>query len=356
MVEQVNRLIGNMLAANKTVGLPGVGSLRKERRPARRIDNRTIAPPCHVVEFSSTVAGTVLPDEIARALTIAAQANGAQPDKAAAAAQAQDIYGRWLNRTLQEGVLTISGIGILKNKHFTLDETFDARLNPQGHTPVRIKRKRSFDWTIALGCTAVCIAAVIGIFAYGEFSGKGSLLGTFRSDAPAPQIAEATAPAPQIASQEELEEPSDTDRSSSETAGTPASATPAAPSSETESAPAASDRTDAPTTSATQRDAAAADKAPSAPQAATSAPTAKAYAQLVSGRRYVVLGVFSSLANAERAAREATEKDGSFRCGVYSYGPKFMVSPFESEDSEACAQFIRGYGDRFPGMWTYTAR
>ena len=32
MVEQVNRLIGNMLAADKTVGPPGVGTLRRVGR------------------------------------------------------------------------------------------------------------------------------------------------------------------------------------------------------------------------------------------------------------------------------------------------------------------------------------
>ena len=43
-------------------------------------------------------------------------------------------------------------------------------------------------------------------------------------------------------------------------------------------------------------------------------------------------------------------------CGVYRFGAKFMVSPFESDDPEACALFIRAHAERFPGMWTYTAR
>ena len=33
-----------------------------------------------------------------------------------------------------------------------------------------------------------------------------------------------------------------------------------------------------------------------------------------------------------------------------------MGSPFESADTEACALFVRNYSDRFPGLWTYTAR
>lgn len=79
-------------------------------------------------------------------------------------------------------------------------------------------------------------------------------------------------------------------------------------------------------------------------------------ASLVSGRRYVVLGVFSTPENAARAVDAAAEKDPSVRCGIYRFGTKFMVSPFESADTEACALFVRNYSDRFPGLWIYTAR
>ncbi len=358
MVEQVNRLIGNLLAAGKTIGLPGVGTLRRVRRPARRIDKRTVAPSCYAVDFASAVAETTLPAEIARALRIAAQANGSQPDATATDTQAQEIYGRWLNRTLQEGVLTIAGVGVLKDKHFALDEAFDARLNPQGHTPVRIKVKRRFDWTMALGCVAVCAAAVIGFFAYTEFSGKGSLIDTLHSDHRPLRTAETDAfaqrmPAPEQAATPSVDENdvATTPNTGSETPGatTPATDTThgtASTASETQSSTAEAVAAKTPATT-TQ---------PAAARSVEQARENRRPAQLISGHRYVVLGVFSTQGNAERAAREATEKDGSFRCGVYRYGPKFMVSPFESEDAEACAQFIRGYADRFPGMWTYTAR
>ena len=77
---------------------------------------------------------------------------------------------------------------------------------------------------------------------------------------------------------------------------------------------------------------------------------------LVSGHRYVVLGVFSTPENAVRAAADAEAKDASVRCGIYRFGEKFMVSPFEAPDAEACTMFIRNYSNRFPGLWTYTAR
>ena len=98
------------------------------------------------------------------------------------------------------------------------------------------------------------------------------------------------------------------------------------------------------------------DIAPAKRPETRSAGTADAPASLVSGRRYVVLGVFSTPENAARAVDAAAEKDPSVRCGIYRFGTKFMVSPFESADTEACALFVRNYSDRFPGLWTYTAR
>ena len=75
-----------------------------------------------------------------------------------------------------------------------------------------------------------------------------------------------------------------------------------------------------------------------------------------SGRRYVVLGVFSSEDNVFRAVRQARATDPSLRPGVYRFGEKFLVSPFDAPDAESCTQFIRAHADNFPGMWTYAAR
>ena len=70
----------------------------------------------------------------------------------------------------------------------------------------------------------------------------------------------------------------------------------------------------------------------------------------------MVLGVFSTAENAARAASAASSQEVAITCGVYRFGAKFMVSPFESEDAEACTLFIRAHAEAFPGMWTYTAR
>ncbi len=355
MVDQVNRLAGNLLAAGGELYLPGVGSLCVRFRGARRLSARLVEPPSREVVFTSQQRGVSLVDEIARVLRDAAPAEtpcsdtdgtpvsssasvvssapvAPQREQAQVASQARDIYDRWLMRTRQDDVLTIEGVGVLKFKHFTPDEAFDRRINPQGHTPVRIHRPRRFDGVMWIGIAAIVF--VVAFTAYWWLGNRRDAVAGRSASEPVTLVAAAPAATEHSAAAEASADgvgaDSVTDPAAAGTApaaaGVESAAQNAAPVLRTE-APAGTDPT--------------ADGEP---------------ARLVSGRRYVVLGVFSTPENAARAAQLAREKEGSFRCGVYRFGAKFMVSPFESEDAEACTLFIRAHAETFPGMWTYTAR
>lgn len=355
MVDQVNRLAGNLLAAGGELYLPGVGSLCVRFRGARRLSARLVEPPSREVVFTSQQRGVSLVDEIARVLRDAAPAEtpcsdtdgtpvsssasvvssapvAPQREQAQIASQARDIYDRWLSRTQQNGVLTIEGVGVLKFKNFTPDEAFDRRINPQGHAPVRIHRPRRFDGAMWIGIAAIVFVVAFTAYWWLDNRHAASTVTTGSESvtlvAAAPAATEHSAAAE--ASADGVGADSVTDPAAAGTApaaaGVESAAQNAAPVLRTE-APAGTDPT--------------ADGEP---------------ARLVSGRRYVVLGVFSTPENAARAAQLAREKEGSFRCGVYRFGAKFMVSPFESEDAEACTLFIRAHAETFPGMWTYTAR
>ena len=65
----------------------------------------------------------------------------------------------------------------------------------------------------------------------------------------------------------------------------------------------------------------------------------------------MILGVYSSPENAKRAVEQAAEKDETMRCGVYRFGSKWMVSPFESEDHEAANLFRKAHAEQFPELW-----
>ena len=355
MVDQVNRLAGNLLAAGGELYLPGVGSLCVRFRGARRLSARLVEPPSREVVFTSQQRGVSLVDESARVLRDAAPAEtpcsdtdgtpvsssasvvssapvAPQREQAQVASQARDIYDRWLSRTQQDGVLTIEGVGVLKFKNFTPDEAFDRRINPQGHTPVRIHRPRRFDGAMWIGIAAIVF--VVAFTAYWWLGNRRDAVAGRSASEPVTLVAAAPAATEHSAAAEASADgvgaDSVTDPAAAGTApaaaGVESAAQNAAPVLRTE-APAGTDPT--------------ADGEP---------------ARLVSGRRYVVLGVFSTPENAARAAQLAREKEGSFRCGVYRFGAKFMVSPFESEDAGACTLFIRALARSVPGMWTYTAR
>ena len=312
MVDEVNRLVGNLLAAGSGVFLPGVGSLFVERRGARRLSKRYVQPPCRVVSFSSQQQGVSLADELARTLHCDA-------------AGAQDVYDRWLSRTREGDVLTIEGVGVLKFKNFTLAPAFDRLLNPQGHEPVRIKPARRLDWALWVGIAAIGIAAVYGgrefLLLYPEAPEAAAV-----TEIPAASDSFGTVEAPDALVEAPPTERSVAGESAAQAGGAAsgASVPDAAPEPEI-----------AETHPAQEQD----------------APTA-----LLSGRHYVVLGVFSTEENARRAVRETEARESALRCRIYRFGGKFMVSPFSSDDAGACAQFIRVQDGRFPDMWTYTAR
>ena len=353
MVEQVNRLVGNLLAANSVVWLPDVGTLRVERQAARRLSRREVQPPVRLVNFSSQRSGESLVDAIARA---------ARCDQATA----EDIYARWLSRVRTENGVVMEGVGELKFKNFTPDEAFDRRLNPQGRRPMRVHMPRRLDWSVWVGLVAAVLA--VGGLVY-QFGLERNPL-----DEPETEFVEASVPA----AGEALAAGSVAEDAAAEAGGVvaagndAAAATGNAAGTNAAVAPADAAVKGAPTGAPAPRSAEAATPSASAP--ATSAPSAAAQpsAQLAaapkpaapageplrmtSKRHYVVLGVYSTLENAERAAALAAKKEPAMRCTVYRFGGKFMVSPFESDDVEASRQFMRAGRSAFPEMWVYSAK
>ena len=321
MDEQVGRLIGNLLAGGGAVFLPGVGSLYTERQGARRLSKRLIQLPCRRVAFT--------PGERGRSL-VACIAEAARCDEPTA----QGVYDRWIGRALVQDELTVAGVGTLKFKHFTPTEEFETRLNPQGREPVRVKPVRRFDWVLWLG-----IAAIVGVLGFVAFwwmcertVSMNPELGPARTHTAA--TAESAAPA----------DVADIAPAADSAAGD-AESGPVGPAEQADSTARPADPGTAPVAGA----------APSVGTAPAAAEPQRS-ASLVSGRKYVVLGVFSTSANAERAVEGVAAKNAALSCGIYRFGGKFLVSPFESDDAEACTLFIRAHADEFPDMWTYTAR
>lgn len=351
MVEQVNRLVGNLLAANSVVWLPDVGTLRVERQAARRLSRREVQPPVRLVNFSSQRSGESLVDAIARA---------ARCDQATA----EDIYARWLSRVRTENGVVMEGVGELKFKNFTPDEAFDRRLNPQGRRPMRVHTPRRLDWSVWVGLVAAVLA--VGGLVY-QFGLERNPL-----DEPEAEFVEASVPAAgeALAAGSVAEDAAAGEGGVVASGNDAAAATGNAAGTIAAGAPADAAAKRAPTGAPAPRSAEAANPSVSAPAASAPAASAQPSAQvaaepaapageplrMTSKRHYVVLGVYSTLENAERAAAIAAKKEPAMRCTVYRFGGKFMVSPFESDDVEASRQFMRAGRSAFPEMWVYSAK
>lgn len=302
MVAEVNRLIADLLAAGQAVAFPGVGSLIPVRRAAHRISKREMMPPTRAIDFSSELQGKTLAEQIARAAGCSLE-------------QAEEIYGRWLGHTYQDEVLTLEGIGILRQKHLTLEEAFDERLNPAGRKPMAVRRRRRPDWMLWVGIVAILIAGGIGYYGYTKiYRTMGE-----RTEQQQTEVVVPTEP-------QEITLAAETESAAEAQQETPSEAV-AVPNVAEKPAPVQ------PTKPVEQEQ----------PEVGVM--------NMQSGFYYVILGVYSSPENAKRAVEQAAEKDETMRCGVYRFGSKWMVSPFESEDHEAANLFRKAHAEQFPELW-----
>ena len=285
MIEEVNKIIYNMLISGRGVFLPEIGTLYIERQAARKLADGRLLSPRNTVVFAEGVQAPSLVDEI-----VSIAGCGVE--------QAQDIYERWKAKTLAEGVLTIGGIGVLKGKSFSTDKTFHSAINPQGVKTLVVRKKSSNAWIYVVSAVAIVVA--LGFLAYlmwgDKFMGK---------------------------------------QQSAEKVVVEQVATPEAPAVE----------------SAEQGVESAAEPNAEQAQPAQVAPQSSEYAY------YVVMGIFSTPENAERAVQQAQAKIKDVECKVLPFkGGKHMVTIFGSDSVADCNAFARSYRDVYPDLWVYNKK
>lgn len=288
MVGEVNKIIYNMLVSGKGVFLPSVGTLYIERRGARKISETRLVSPHNVISYSSQEQAPSLVSEI---VSIA----GCEQ------AQAQDIYDRWLSKTLVDGRLTIEGVGVLVGKAFTVDPALGKAINPQGIKTLVVRRKKSGAW-IYVVC-AISIALALGFFSYIMWGDKVSLSADEK-----PLAAEQTevipameiVPADSIAKSEVAVE-----QTAVETKEQPAE---------------------------------------------TVVAVAKDYAY------YVVMGIFSTEENANRAVEQVEKKIEDPQCKILPFKNKFMVTIYGSDTVGDCNAYAKSYHDIYPDLWVYARK
>ena len=276
MIEEVNKIIYNMLISGRGVFLPEVGTLYIERQAARKLADGRLLSPRNTVVFVDGVQAPSLVEEI-----VAIAGCGVE--------QAQDIYERWQSKTLQEGVLTIGGVGVLKGKSFSTDKAFHSAINPQGVKTLVVRKKSSNTWLYVVSAVAVVVAlAILAFLMWGDkFMGKQS--------------------AEKVVVEQVV----------------------------------------TPETPAVEAEQVAAGEPTSEPQVVANN-TSYAY--------YVVMGIFSTPENAERAVKDAEAKVKDASCVVLPFKNKYMVTIFGSDNVADCNTFARSYRDIYPDLWVYNKK
>lgn len=294
MIEEVNKIIYNMLISGRGVFLPGVGTLFIERQGARRIDKNRLMSPRNVVAFSSQEQAPSLVDEI---VAIA----GCQRQ------QAEDIFERWIAKTREGADVTIGGVGVLRGKSFIADKTFNSTINPKGVRTLVVRRRSSHAWIYAV--CGVAVAVALAFFAYLQWGDSWGIdQANVASDKPQEQTVAAEPTVDPVA-----------ERNEEQVAGQsaePLSATAQAASPDVQ------------------------------PQVVQN----KAYAY------YVVMGVFSSEQNAQRAVEQLRSNIKDAAAKVRPFGDKYMVTAFGSDKREECNVFVRSYHDIYPDLWIYNKK
>lgn len=323
MQEEVNKIIFNALADGREIWFPGVGSLVPEFRSAWRASARQLERPSRRIAFLlSEQRGISVIDLIAQA-------------GACDVAAAEDIYSRWLDKVRVDDGVSIPGVGTLNHRYFRLDPQLDAVLNPLGHVPLSLKRRRS-RMPLYLGVALLCTAAVgYGIWQYGEW-----MRVPFGSDSEKQTIelaAETIAPAS-----------ADVEDQITESEVIAGEAQP------TESTPSAENKTGESVVAETSSNTDIAPK-PLGSDSQTQDVLSEV-ARMSPGRTYVVWGVYSTEANARRAIAEARGRLPQIAFRIYYFGEKWMVSVFESDSAEECRTYMNNAGSGLQGLWPYTKK
>lgn len=71
---------------------------------------------------------------------------------------------------------------------------------------------------------------------------------------------------------------------------------------------------------------------------------------------YVVMGVFSTEQNAERATEQLRSALSDATCATLPYYGKYMVTAFGSNSLDECNVFVRTHKDVYPDLWVYNRK
>ena len=309
MKKQIDTIIFNTLRKGRDLYLPSVGTLVVRRASAERSSKHRVEAPYREVVFTGENRGVSLIDIIVLIASVTQE-------------RATDIYGQWLQQSQTDGVVTIGGVGVVRDRQFIADKSFAEKMNPSRKFVALPSRSHKTLYAFV----ALCVLVAVGVGGYMLYS--NGALQSVRGVANQEQVAEE--------SQSTLIEPT----ASSEQEPTSAQETVAAPSVASEQS-------------------AVAVQEPVVEQTDVSPYTTDAYTPLPmsAGYSYAVWGVYSERANAERYMRVVKSRFSDLESHIYIYGERYMVAVYERPSRSECVRLVARLKSRdaaFKDMWVYT--
>lgn len=337
MTDEISKTIYNLLIAGESIYLPDIGSIAVRRKSAERISSKRIKPPYKYVAFDKQQTGPSLEEHIARI-------GGFDAEKA------HEIYESWLAAHSHDGVIEFAGIGRLEDGIFTPEGSFETLLNPNGTAPAPVSRRR--DAVLYIFVATCCLLAVY-IFGYIWYDSHGRT--TVFDNVPAvykqpehksaePSLTEQTADAETA---KEMDANRITDSAEAEAEATATA---------TATAVAQADHIVSPEPSAQHAHATGSAGSGEVHRTVTSNAVSGEILRTATGRSYVVLGIYSTVENARRAAKQARNAFGCENLQIYHYADKFMVSAYESDSRQECLKYIGNAAKEVGDLWIYTKK
>ena len=298
MVTEVNKLIYNTLVSERSIYLPEVGTIALRRQSAQIVNKGVVNPPRYRAEFSSQQQGVSLVEIIAHATHIDVTA-------------ANDIYQRWLGRVRNGSTVIIEGVGELHNKSFVADTALLAILNVA--EPLTLKRKSGKKWGIVVCLLIAVIVGLVGAYFYTTHNTAvdtdvidQSVCEEITSDEAVPENEPVVTEhnADNVIPEEGSKEASEISREegSEETAN------------------------------------------------------ANLWSANPDIRHWVVVGSYSTEANANAAVDSYRTVSPEYEFHVYPLGSMYAVVVYGSADREECVRFKRSLSSRFNQAWIHTPR
>lgn len=313
-MDPISTLIFNALVRRQSINLPGIGSLKVITRPPMMEKKGMITPPLNLVIYAETES-----PEFLNIVTLIAQ-NTNQDET-----QAQAIYNDWLTTVRHEEVVRIESVGEIREKRFYPAQGLNEIMNPIRPEPVKMPHQMGVRQIVLWVIGAVIIG---GAISYGAITLLNRSTYSYEED-----LTEWDKPAP---------------------------ATSAAPSSElaTDQPAATTDEaTNGPATTAVPAPAPkpASKPAPAAPsKPAISAPSAPSTVATGQMGYYVVVGTYSSDANANKFIAQAKRIDNTLSYYKLPLGNgKIMIYTSVSATEQQAKRLKQQCAGSFPDAWVF---